>query len=459
MKNLFYPYLWILVLIANQGFAQNLTIQNINVIDVEHGIVHKGQDVVIKNGLIDEINANESIRLGEEYLDGTGKYLSPGFIDSHVHVAMGTVSLKIEGSKPILVLNPDEDLTRLTCDLLLKNGITTARDPGGLTEITTGTRDLISRGEMKGPELFVAGSVIDTVQFRNLTSVVKTPNDIRAEVLRQKEDGVDMVKLYTSLTPEMLKAGIDEAHANGIMVTAHLHTTSWTQAAELGIDNIVHIIPGNDECIDSSRKEEYRQAVGTKAFYKWFELVDLESEEVKHMIRVLRKNKVAIDPTLMPFHAAFYGNTGEYQSNPALEHMPSKVINNWKTTFNFNLGWNENDYRLAQAAWPKVQKFTKMLFDEGILLTAGTDANNPWTVPGDSFHRELELLHACGLTNADVLKIGTLNGAMIIRKEDKIGSIALGKEADLVVLSANPLEDISATRSIDLVINNGIIVK
>lgn len=459
MKNLFYPYLLKLILIVNQSYAQDLTIQNINVINVEQGIVHQGQDVVIKNGLIAEINVNEKIRIGEEYIDGTGKYLSPGFIDSHVHVAMGTVSLKIEESKPVIVLNPDEDLTRMTCDLLLKNGITTARDPGGLTEITTRTKDLISRGQLLGPELFVAGNVIDTVQFRNLTSVVKTPKDIEQEVLKQKEAGVDMIKLYTSLTPDMLRAGIDAAHANGLMVTAHLHTTSWTEAAELGIDNIVHIIPGNDECIESSKKEDYRQALGTKAFYKWFELVDLESEKVKHMIQVLKKNKVAIDPTLVPFHAAFYGNTGEYQSNPALENMPPNVINNWKTTFNFNLGWSEKDYRLAQAAWPKVQKFTKMLFDEGVLLTAGTDANNPWTVPGDSFHRELELLRACEISNAEVLKIGTLNGARIIGKEDQIGSITIGKEADLVVLNNNPLEDISATRSIDIVINNGVIVK
>ncbi len=445
------------ILFSGNAFCQDLIIQNVNVIDVESGEMLNARDVEIELGLIKSITTTKNRKQdpNTNYIDGSGKYLVPGFIDSHVHVAMGPVSLKFEEGKPVLHLEPNEELTKVTCELLLEYGITTARDPGGRTDITVGTRNAIQNGEMVGPELVVAGSVIDTVDFRNLTTVTRGEREIREEVKRQKELGVDIVKLYTSLSPELLKAGIDEAHKQDILATAHLHSTSWSEAANLGIDNIVHIIPGNDDVIPDQFKENYNKAFGTQAFYKWFEYVDLESIEVKEMIQTLKRNNVSIDPTLVPFHAAFYGNTGEYQSNAALDRLPEVMINNWKGAFNFNLGWKDSDYIDAQKTWSKVQNFTKMLFDNGVLLTAGTDANNPWTVPGDSFHRELKLLNECGISTIDVLRIATINGATIINKEQVTGSIRKGKEADLVLLTENPLENIEATRSIELVINNG----
>jgi len=134
-------------------------------------------------------------------------------------------------------------------------------------------------------------------------------------------------------------------------------------------------------------------------------------------------------------------------------------VDNWRTFFNFNIGWTAADFEIAHKVWPKVEQFTRILHEEGIMLTAGTDANNPWIVPGDSFHKELKLLKACGISDKDVLKIATINGAKLLKMEDQIGSIKEGKDADLVLLSKNPLEDISATSHLELIINNGKIIK
>lgn len=462
MKKIRNLLIMIMSLSLTPMIGQDLIIEHVNVVDVETGELLRNQNVSVREGKITRIQAKpigpeENVRT----IDGSGKYLLPGFIDSHAHISMGPVSLEYEEGKPVLVLSPDEELKNKSLELLLKFGVTSVRDPGGNTEIMVSTKRAVNQKKIAGPELFVAGHVIDKIEFRNLTTKVTSIAEIQEEVRRQKRAGVDIIKLYTSLSPAMIKAGIDEAHKQGLLSTAHLHSTSWKEAAELGIDNIVHIIPGNEYGLPESKKDEYHgiSAFGTKAFFKWFELVDLDGPEIKEMIAALKRNNVSIDPTLVPFHAAFFGDTGEYQSNELLSELPDAMLENWKTIFNFNIGWTPEDFKIAKKAWPKVQRFTRMLYENGILLTAGTDANNPWTVPGDSFHRELVLLNKCGIPAADVLKMATINGAKIVRADARIGSIKVGKEADLVLLDHNPLEDIRHTRAINMVIVDGVVVR
>ena len=381
----------------------------------------------------------------------------PGFIDAHAHFAIGPVKVKMEDKKPVVYLDLDESFAKKTANLLLAHGITTTRDPGGKTEVTVGTKRKVANGNIAGPEMFVAGNILDTLRFENLTTTVKTKEDIVQAIRNQKDEGVDFIKLYTSLSPELLKAGIDETKRLGLKSVSHLHTTSWTEAAELGLDHIVHIIPGSPDLLPEKHRNAYEKyaKLGAIAFYKWFEYVDLNSDEITAMITTLQKNNVSVDPTLVPFHAAFFGNKNIYQVNEMLRYMPDDMIENWRTSFNFNLGWKPNDFEIAQQNWPKVEQLVRMLHENGIMLTAGTDANNPWIVPGDSFHSELELLAQCGLSNATVLRIATLNGAKLVGADHRIGLVEEGYEADLVLLNANPIDDISNTRRIDVVLKDG----
>ncbi|MEK6480941.1 amidohydrolase family protein [Catalinimonas sp. 4WD22] len=453
----------VLVVVASilcKAYGQGIWIKNTNVINVENGQVKENMDIFIKDGLISEISAHQQHEKkpdNVEVIDGTGKYLLPGFVDTHVHMAMGEVQVSVVDNQPIIGMNLADELPKITASLLLKHGITTSRDPGGLTEVTVHVKENIASGKILGPELFVAGSIIDTTQFTNLVAQVKSKSDMVEEVRKQKAAGVDFIKFYTSLPPELLEAGIQEAHKLNLETIAHLHNTSWTEASNLGLDNIVHIIPGSDIYIPDEHKASYHQNVlmGSKAFYKWFEYVDLESEKISELLNTLKKNKTSVDPTLVVFHATFFGNISAYKTHELLGVLPDKMVENWQTIFNFNLGWTEQDFAEAQKVWPKVQKFVKMLHDQGILLTTGTDSNNPWIIPGESFHRELQLLADCGLTHAEILKMATLNGARLLKIEDRIGTIEKGKEADLVLLSSNPLLDIQNTKDIAMIISNG----
>jgi hypothetical protein len=166
------------------------------------------------------------------------------------------------------------------------------------------------------------------------------------------------------------------------------------------------------------------------------------------MIAALVEAGTTVDPTLVVFDAAFRGNLPDYRESPDLELAAPSLVENWRSLFHFNIGWSPEDFERAQAAWPKVLELTRRLHEAGVLLTAGTDANNPWTVPGPSLHRELELLVDAGIPPLEVLTIATRNGARVLGLEDEMGTVEPGKRADLVLLEADPTRDIRATRAI-----------
>ncbi|PTB97213.1 hypothetical protein C9994_03960 [Marivirga lumbricoides] len=313
MKNMKMTIVGIVIAIfsVQVSFAQRVLIKNVNVIDVERGEVQEGRDLSIENGVIQAISPTKKYRKKEEnttLIDGAGKYVIPGFIDTHVHTAMGPANVSFDGETPHLTLTPLEELPAITAKLLLQYGVTTARDPGGKTEITVQTKMDLLNDKMEGPELMVAGNIIDTTEFTNMVVKVSNEEEILSEIRKQKTAGVDFIKLYTSLSPQLLKSGIEESHKLGLQTIAHLHGTSWTEASNLGIDNIVHIVPGHERYLPEADRAAYQQAslMGSFSFYKWFEYVDLNSDEIAELIQTLKSNNTSIDPTLVVFHATFF---------------------------------------------------------------------------------------------------------------------------------------------------------
>jgi imidazolonepropionase-like amidohydrolase len=450
--------LFILTAYSSPAPEGTLVITNANVITGDGQDVLEDQAVIINGGKISSIQTMDTVNIpqGTEIIDAQNAYLVPGFIDTHVHVGVGPVDLNMEGDVPTLYAAPSDNIADQTLATLLKYGVTTARDPGGLTDITVGAKHRVETGEVSGPRLYVAGSIIDTTPFENLVATVKTPEDVRAEVAQQVAAGVDWIKLYTGLSKDMVAAGIDEAHARGVKATGHLESTNWKDASELGIDSIVHIIPGSTELLPKDKRVEYEASkVMTTSILKWFELADFNSVEITDMLAAMRKNNVSLDPTLVLFHAMAFGDQDTYVANPALEQVAPALAANWRAFFTFNIGWAVEDFKYAQSVWPRVAEFVKLLHDFGILLTVGTDANNPWVVPGDSFHRELELLTEAGISERDVITMATKNGADLLGILDTVGTISSQKQADLVLLKANPFLDITATRKIVWVMQNG----
>ena len=253
--------------------------------------------------------------------------------------------------------------------------------------------------------------------------------EVREEVRNQAKAGVDFIKLYVGMKPELVKAAVNEAHIQGIKVIGHLYLTSWTDAANLGIDFLTHGVPVSPFLLSEDEQRIFNRTGGGGPFDHslWLDLVDLSSTEIRNMIESLVQNQIPVDPTLGIYDAIFRRGL-----------FPDP----------------QNEER-----WSKVLQLTKMLHDSGVKILSGSDIPNLELVAGESLHHELELLVEAGINTSDVVKIATKNGAEALNLINQTGTIEPGKQADILILSANPIEDIENTKRIDAVISNGRIVE
>jgi imidazolonepropionase-like amidohydrolase len=164
------------------------------------------------------------------------------------------------------------------------------------------------------------------------------------------------------------------------------------------------------------------------------------------------EHHVSVDPTLMAFRTKFWGDDARYTENPLRAAAPPKLWAGFARRSN-TADWTPAQYRAARLQWPKLLALVKLMYDRGVPLTVGTDTPFPWIVPGVSFHEELRLLAEAGIPPAAVLRMATFNAGVALKQN--IGAVEAGKEADLVVLSGNPLESLENTARIEVVVKAG----
>jgi imidazolonepropionase-like amidohydrolase len=345
-----------------------------------------------------------------EIVNLTGRFLIPGLFDMHAHVA------------GVLDSSYNQTFSENTLKALLDNGITTIRNPGGPTKESVALRDAVAAGQIKGPQIFTAGRLINGLPFptRFVETIANTEAEVREEVKRQADADVDYVKLYVGLYPNLVKTAIDEAHNQGIKVIGHLYLTSWTDAANLGIDALTHGVPVSPFLLSKDKREIFiENGRGPFDHFLWLNLVDLNSTKINEMINALVKNKVPVDPTLSIYEAML-------KDDPQNQYL-----------------------------WSKVLQLTKMLYDHGVTIMSGTDIPNLGLIPGISLHHELELLVKSGINPLNVIKIATGNGAEALGILDDVGTIESGKQADMIILNANPIRNIRNIEAIEGVIEDG----
>ena len=439
---------------------QPTVLRGVTVIDGTGAPPLRDAVVVVEGNRITAVGPRSQVRIpaGAAIQDLAGKYLLPGFIDMHAHAAFGPVSTSGEGGQMQLRMDYDDAASVEMLRRLLEYGVTTIRNPAGPAHEAVALRDRVARGELPGPRTFTAGEVIDFATSPGLGVGARTDSAVRAAVRQQVAVGVDYIKLYAGLAPNLIAAGVDEAHKLGKKAIAHTFLTSWTEAARSGIDGIVHIVPGNPRLLPPDRRAPYMKSItGTQFMYTWFQFVDLNAPEIDTMVATLVARKVVLDPTLVAFEAMFRGNDTAITRSRDLATAPASLLQNWQV-FQLSKGWSEADFKAAQATWPTVLRFTKLLYDRGVFLVVGTDTPNPWAAPGTSFHRELELYVNAGIPPLQVLRMATQSGAKALGIDGQVGTIASGKQADLLLLDADPLRDIRNTRKIRWVMQNGRIV-
>src|ERR671925_260034 len=420
--------------ISTQMLAQNdagvIILEGATVVDGTGDLPKPNATIVINGSKIAYLSSaaansyNLNFSAAKNVINLTGKYIIPGLFDMHAHVA--------NVRKNSYNQSESEYMLRM----LLTHGITTIRNPGGPTEQSVALRENVSEGKIMGPQIFTAGQLLNTPQIPIpfVERQVQTKQDVRQEVRTQATAGVDYVKLYVGLTPELVQAAIKEAHSNGIKVIGHLYLTSWTYAANHGvgdnktvvnhIDALTHGVPVSPFLLSEANREKFLEAGGGPFdHFLWLDLADLNGPEIKEMIKAVASNSIPVDPTLDIYEAMI-------KDEPQYQYL-----------------------------WPKILQLTKMLYDNGVTILSGTDIPNFDLVPGVSLHHELELLVEAGIPPLEVIKIATRNGAQALGIEEDVGTIEPGKQADMIVLSDNPIDEISNTKKIEAVINNGQLIE
>ena len=352
-------------------------------------------------------------------LNLTGKYVISGLFDMHAHVGGARKN------------SYDQNLSEKMLAMLLDYGVTAIRNPSGPTNQSIALKQNVSRGNIQGPTIFTAGALLNGPQIPIpfVERQISSEEEAREEIRNQAAAGVDYVKLYVGLPPNVVKAAIEEAHVQGIKVIGHLYMTSWTDAANFGIDALTHGVPVNPFLLstdDDKREKFYDNGGGPFSHFLWLDLVDLNSTEIKEMINALVRNDIPIDPTLSIYEAMLKDDGFGGLSNP------------------------QNELR-----WAKVLQLTKMMYDNGVQILSGTDVPNFGLIPGASLHHELELLAEAGIQPLEVIGIATNNGAKALGIDNILGTIQPEKQADMIVLSANPVQNISNTKQIEAVIVDG----
>src|SRR6202453_5217221 len=435
--------------------AEWIVLKNVRVIDGTGAPAIEKTDVVIHNGKIDSIGVVEKIAAGATVLDFSGHTVFPGVVGVHEHMynkARPNLNAGAGSEPPLMV----PELAFSSTHLYLGAGVTTMRTTGSVEPYTDlNMRDAIDKGEIPGPHMdatgpYLEGSKSVFIQMHKL----RDAEDARATVDFWAKQGVTSFKAYMYITRAELKAAIDEAHRHGLKITGHLCAVSYPEAAELGIDNLEHGFFVNTQLDPGKQPDVCPDTVGDPTLQK----MTAGGPEAKALIDLLVSHHVAVTSTLPVMEP----------DDPTQVHIQSRVPETMAVPTREAYLYTRNLELMRAAANPEVAAQRAAMFKNGMalerefvaaggLLMAGPDPTGDGGVlPGYGDQREVELLVAAGFTPLDAIKIATLNGATFEGLARSIGSIAPGKNADLVVVEGDPSRRISDIENTEIVFKDGV---
>jgi len=362
------------------------------------------QTVLVEHGRISRIGPTAEVELpaGSARVEGHGRWLVPGLVDSHVH------------------LFDEGDLL-----VYLANGVTTVRNLMGLSWHLE-LRERLARGEVLGPRLVTSGPFVNEPK-------VRTVEDAQRAVAEQHEAGYDCIKVHGNLAPAVYEALLEEGSLAGLPVVGHApRNLPMERLLELG---------GQREI---SHGEEY--------LYTWFDRMTGEPDDAafERIARATAEAGVTVTPNLVAFLLIVrqIEDLGRELARPEMAFVAPPGARSWARDLNkYERDFDPDDAPGMAERYAVIERLTKAFQTAGVRLLAGTDAMNPVAVPGFSLHDELALLVKAGLTPYQSLRAATANAGEFL--ESGAGRVTVGARADLVLLAANPLESIERTRAIE----------
>jgi imidazolonepropionase-like amidohydrolase len=412
--------------------AATITITGVAVVDVEQGLVLPGQTVVVAGERIVRIAPSGEVApvSNSQVLDGRGLYLIPGLVDAHVH---------------------DYD-PQVFGRLLLANGVVLVRDMGQPTELAMTLRSEANSGGVLGPEMIVTGAILDgdPPLIPQISLALRTPAEARAAVQQQAAAGVDEIKVYSNLDAELLQAIIAEAHGLGLKVVGHVAEAVYVEdAVAAGQDSIEHL-HGFDKVIGKLLGAPItlkRGGMGVD-FQYWPCLPEVDHARLEAVLRGLAASGVAVCPTVVVFkvgvnvQAAIAGELGRN------EYISPLIRGIWQEM------WGAQS-DIPAVIWQSMAAFVRDLHVAGVTLMVGTDLLFPGIIPGFAVHEEMAIWQEAGIPPADVLRSATIVPARFMGLGERLGTLAEGRVASMVLLRANPLDDIENAQQIEGVFLRG----
>ena len=425
---MFASFLWALFLLPAAGRGEaaapgSLAITGVTIIDVTGGATRRSMTVVIRDGRIAEIapGGRDAAGKGVRVVEGRGKFLIPGLWDMHVHLSWSTAS-----ALPALVAN----------------GVTGVRDMGSRLNQIDEWRTLISAGILSGPRILRVGPILNGQKFNAYQMVPGNPDETRGVARALKEADVDFLKVHRRLPRESYFALIDEARRLGLSVVGHIPmTVTPEEASDAGQATLEHTETLFEGTFSAGLKDEDLSDAIRR----------FRSEAAERLFARFVRNHTAVTPTLVPYRSYVESLDPAFPPDPHRRYVAQSLRKEAERT---SKPASETELAQLKRTFEELREVVREEIRSGVTVLAGTDLAGA-RVPGFPLHDELALLVEAGATPLQALAAATREPARVVQKADELGTIEVGKLADLVLLDANPLEDIRNTRRISAVVLAG----
>src|SRR5215216_3888763 len=390
--------------------------------------------------------APAKIPANAQTLDLNGYTVLPGLVGMHNHMFFPM------GGSPPMYSNMGISFPRLYLAL----GVTTIRTTGSVAPYSDlEIKKLIDAGRMIGPKMHVTAPYLEgRGAFTPVMHTLTGPDDARRMVNYWADLGATSFKAYMNISRAELRAAVEEAHKRGLKVTGHLCSIGYKEAAEIGIDNLEHGLFADSEYVADKKPDQCPAGVPAS-----LRALDINGPAVKETIRVLVEKKVAITSTLPVFEAggAPLAQTGIGAGSALLNQRVLNVMSTDARVRYLQARARVSPEANFIAVLRKAMDFERAFVKAGGMLIAGLDpTGNGGIVAGFGDLREVELLVEAGFTPTEAIRIASLNGAKFLGEDARIGSIAAGKQADLMIVKGNPAATITDIENVEIVFKDGV---